>query len=155
ITFDESGSFVHDTVTLTATQLIRYTQPPSVTIGNPDRPQTETAYPFVINYQAIGGDFANGVTFNTAAGSADLYLPETGANAPTPVTANGGNQGSHAAIFVSFDGAHPPASNAIIQGILLTPQLPITAAGSTLDLIRSPLTVNGVSGTPPTVLNVD
>jgi hypothetical protein len=159
ITFDERGSFVGDIVTLTASQLIRYTQPPSVTIQQVGAgPITEIAYPLIINYKATGGDFGNGVFFDTSGGTTNLYLPETGANAPTTVTAYGiynytTQMPSHDNIYVGYDGAFPQnQSTTTIYGLLVLPRFPTTAAGSLLDALRSSLTVNGNG---PTYLEVD
>jgi hypothetical protein len=82
VTFDETGSYVHDIVMLSASQLIRYTQTSSVTITRDGRTLTQTGYPFIINYKATQGDFLPGVNFKSSFGSTDLYLPETGTNAP-------------------------------------------------------------------------
>jgi hypothetical protein len=156
ITFDESQSYVNDVVTLTSNRLIRYTQPPSVTFqsGPTAPPETETAYPLILNYQASGGgDFANGVVFNTSYGGTTLYVPETGANAPTSITADGAYQGVNDAIYVGYDGAFPQGqSQATVNFVLVLPEFPTTAAGSTLDLLRSTLTV---LGNGPTYLEGD
>jgi hypothetical protein len=147
ITFDDSASSVHDTVTLTATQVIRATKahPPSQIVG-----LHETGYPFIINYQAQGGDFtpndgSAGVVFKTTKGSTNLYVPETGAAAPTEIDCIGGLANTHDNIYVGYDGqAQTP--------------FPTTIAQSTLDHLASPLTVHGSTGSPNppvSVLQVD
>jgi hypothetical protein len=153
ITFDDSGSLVHDTVTLTASQLIRYTR--TATVTNPET-EPQTGYPFIINYQAShGGDFLQGVVFNTSLGSTDLYLPETGTNASVTVNARGGLLNSHDKIYVGFDGAFPAGKNQLtIQNIPLSPLFPTTRAASTLDFLASPLIVSGLPG-GHTALEVD
>jgi hypothetical protein len=150
ITFDESASLVHDVVTLTASQVIR--SKPTDPVSVPPNPggvgSTEIGYPFVINYQAMGGDFAPangdpGVIFKTAHGSTTLYVPETGAAAPTEVICGGGLFNSNDVVAVGYDG----------QG--RTP-FPMTVALSTLDSLRSILAVHGTGGVPPSsVLDVD
>jgi hypothetical protein len=150
ITFDESASLVHDVVTMTASQVIRSKQTAPVTV--PPSPggvgHTEIGYPFVISYDATNGDFAPvngdpGVIFKTAHGSTTLYVPETGAAAPTEVICGGGLINSHDVVAVGYDG----------QG--RTP-FPKTAALSTLDSLRSVLTAHGTGGIPPaSVLDLD
>jgi hypothetical protein len=158
ITFDERGSFIQDTVTLTASQLIRYLT--FQTSGNPGHP-AETASPFIINYKVDpGGDFANGVLFKTTKASTNLYIPETGANAPLTVQADGGVNNSHDNIYVGYDGAFPsnPQQHTIYGGIPIS-LFPTSVSNSTLDLLRSPINVHGVTqspGTPPvTYLEID
>jgi hypothetical protein len=162
ITFDESVSFLTDTVTLTATQVIRYT-----TFGFPGGKVTlpdgrmeivppEIAYPLIINYKATGGDFFNGVFFNTSGGSTKLYLPETGAAAPTTVNSYGGANGANDHIVIGYDGAFPQGQTQVsIRGINLTSNFPTTIAGSVLTFLHSPVTVlRGISGIFP-ALEVD
>jgi RTX calcium-binding nonapeptide repeat (4 copies) len=91
ITFDESTSLVHDAVTLTATQVIRSKQTAPMVIPPSRGGGVEIGRPFIINYQAKGGDFAPvngdpGVVFKTAHGSTDLYVPETGTASPSRST---------------------------------------------------------------------
>jgi hypothetical protein len=157
IRFTEGNSRVHDIVTLSASQLIRYTQTLPVTfVVDPatGRTTTQIGYPFIINYKATQGDFGGGVSFVTSIGSTDLYLPETGTNAPLTVTTQSGN--SNDRIFVGFDGAFPPnQSQVTIQNITFGAHFPTTAAGSTLDLMRSPLVVHGRPGNPAVTLAVE
>jgi hypothetical protein len=147
ITFDESASLVHDTVTLTATQVIRSTQTAPVTVNNPGSVvHTEVGHPFIITYQATGGDFAPlngdpGVIFKTAHGSTNLYIPETGSVAPTEVICGGGLLNSHDDIIVGYDGQNKTG-------------FPNTRLQSTLNFLRSPLTVQGTGFSPASALDV-
>jgi hypothetical protein len=151
VTFDESASLIHDVVTLTGSQVIRSTQTAPVTITNPGAPpRTEIGYPFIINYRALNGDFAPnggspGVIFNTAHGSTDLYVAETGSAAPTEVNCGGGLLNSHDNIYVGYDGqAQTP--------------FPATLDQSTLDALHSLLIVHGSTAPqvlPASVLEVD
>jgi hypothetical protein len=162
IIFDEHASYVHDTVTLTASQVIRSTAtaPVTVTVQNPGIPpitETQVGYPFIINYKASGGgDFAPssgspGVIFKTTLGGTNLFIPETGTAAPTEVICNGsyiqlGNS-PHSIdhIVVGYDG----------QG---QTSFPRSAGTSTLNDLRSTLTVHGDTGwqtLPVSVLEVD
>jgi hypothetical protein len=141
ITFDESPSFINDTVTLTASQLIRYTK---FAIPPEGDYRGETAYPFIINFKASGGDFSRGVNFHTSTGATNLFIPETGVKAGLAVTADSALAGPPDHIFIGFDGAFPPGqSRVMVQNIGLTPQFPTTIADSVLDLLRSGTIIYG------------
>jgi hypothetical protein len=159
ITFDESQSYVSDAVTLTSSQLIRYTRPATVTRNDADGNQiTEVAYPFIVNYVAHGspnvpGDFAHGVFFDTSFGATNLYIPETGSSAPLTVTAHGTYVGARDKISIGYDGAFPQGrKQVVVNSVPLVPLFPTTVAQSTLFLLRSPLMV---TGNGPTSLEVD
>src|SRR5262249_1460211 len=141
----------------------RYTRTPVTFIdvlgGLPVR---EVGEPFVINYKASqGGDFAPsigspGVIFKTSGGASRLYVPETGANAPTSVESFRGASTDHDPIFVGFDGACPTGqAQTTVRNISLTPHFPTTASGSILDFLRSNLTVHGAPHGQPTALEID
>jgi hypothetical protein len=149
LTFDESQSLVNDVDRLSATELVRYRQPPTVTMLLPNlqpgfRPQLpETAHPFIFTFQTAGGSFSPGVVFNSTFGGTSLYIPETGANEPVTVNADG--QIHPDQIYVGFDGANGPARQSVtIDGITFLPLFPTTPGQSTLAFLASPLTVNGL-----------
>jgi len=156
LTFDESWSYVNDFVRLSATQLVRYNQPPSVFVppnsahNNTDKGYTETAHPFVFTFQTMGGSFKPGVTLDTAYGGTNLYIPETGVNEPVTVNADGGLAPDQ--IYVGFDGANVQGATTV-EGIAVASPFPATAALSTLDHLVSTLLINAPSGGP--TLNVD
>jgi hypothetical protein len=152
IRFSEGGSYVQDSVTLTASQVIRYSQPPTVEHNSENGDYTETAYPMVINYKATGGDFLYGVSFDTSYGGTNLAIPETGKNGVVLVNANGGYNGAHDAITVGYDAAWPTGqTQVIVDGQPLVPQFPTTAAGSTLAKLRSGIAVSDNSPTGATL----
>jgi hypothetical protein len=152
ITFDESASHVQDSVTLTASQLIRYSQPPTVTWSNSDGTYTETAYPLVINYKATGGSFFYGTSFNTSGGGTNLSIPETGNNTAVLVNGYGYFNGAHDAITVGYDAAWPTGqTQVVVDGQTLSPQFPTGVAGSTLAHLRSGIGVVDNTGTGPTL----
>jgi len=159
LTFDESSSYVHDSVRLSSTQLVRYSQPPTVTVDPNPRVEshTETAYPFVVNFQTLGGSlstlggsFSPGVVFDTSYGGTDLYIPQTGAN--EPVTVNGYGVIAPDQIDVGFDGANDQNATTV-EGVPVNSPFPATAAQSTLDQLTSTLQVYAPSG--DAMLNVD
>jgi hypothetical protein len=142
LTFDESQSYVNDFDRLSAAQLVRYLQPPTVQVpGNADRPpHNETAYPFVINFQAAGGNF-NGVTFDTSHGDTALFIPETGLNEPVSVNTDGAPR-PQTHVFAGYDGANL-AHATTVEGVPISTPFPTTLAKSTLASLRSPLFVDG------------
>jgi hypothetical protein len=151
ITFDNSHSTVNDTVTLTATQVIRATTAVTPGNGQPSVIGSQTGYPFIINYKASSGDFtpvdgSNGVIYETSRGSTNLYIPETGSAAPTEVDCNGGIANTHDNVLVGYDGQAQTS-------------FPKTIDQSTLDHLHSILTVHGNPAggpNPPySVLEVD
>lgn len=150
ITFDESGSYVHDSVLVTATQVVRSlaTAPVTVTTTSSSGTQTtrtETGYAFTINYKTEG-DFtpvngASGVIFKTSQGSTNLYIPEAGTAAPTEVDCDGGGWfGNNDDIVVGWNG-------------LTNAKTHIGVAGSTIADLRSPLTVHGNKHNAPPATN--
>jgi hypothetical protein len=152
ITFDNSRSTVNDTVTLTATQVIRATTATTPGAnGQPLPAGSQTGYPFIINYKASGGDFtpvdgSNGVIYETSQGSTNLYIPETGSAAPTEVDCKGGSANPHDNVYVGYDGQAQTS-------------FPKTIDQSTLDHLRSILTMHGNppggANPPYSVLEVD
>src|SRR5262249_15962467 len=155
LTFTEGYSYVADRVRMSTGQVVRYTKP-AVVPANAGRP-SETAYPFIFNYTATGGDFAvdppnrlGGAFFDTSLGGTKLYIPQTGVNAPVTVNASGQNDVDH--IYVGFDGANDPV--ATVEGVPVVSSFPSTAATATLDDLPPLLPVNQASLNHP-ILEVD
>ena len=100
-----------------------------------------------IRANLFSGNGANGVIFKTSQGSTNLYIPETGAAAPTEVDCHGGAWfGYNDDIVVGYN---PHAGGRGRK----------TVKQSTLAYLRSSLTVHGAVGNAPPpssgVLEVD
>ncbi len=143
ITFDESGSYIQDSVLLSATQLIRYLPtPPAQPHGKIDA-GPEVGYPMIVNYEATHGTFAGGVDFEGGMGESDLYIPQTGQDAPLTVQAEAEN------VYLGYDGAFPSDQTTVtVQGMSLSAQFPTSVADSTLNGLLSTVTVNANPSTP-------
>jgi Ca2+-binding RTX toxin-like protein len=144
LTFNESSSYVNDLDRLSATQLVRYAQPLTVTVTHTTLPPyDETAYPFIFNFQPLGGSFSPGVVFDTGQGQNGtvLFIPETGLNEPVTVNSDCVSR-PETLVVVGYDGANI-AGATTIEGIPVNSPFAATAAGSTLALLNSALLVDG------------
>jgi Ca2+-binding RTX toxin-like protein len=142
--FNESLSYVNDLDRLSPTQLVRYAQPHTVKAWDlSGNPYDETSYPFIFNFQPLGGSFSPGVVFDTGRGQDGtvLFIPETGLNEPVTVNSDGvARPQTH--VVIGYDGANV-AHATTVEGVPVNSPFAATVDESTLALLHSALLVDG------------